>query len=741
MAAISGYKLPRTGRNVEDLLAKIDALQNATSELDGLMSKEDKAKLDEIEKTTIPVEIPTIDAGDDNPTTIATVGSSPIRVKVNRDNTKVDKEEGKQLSTNDFTNAYKAALDKASESEVIGFVCQSQSIKFYKPKEDGSFEARVAYEFDATDLIVSHNHNVVLYNISDSTFYAPIAYGVQGASGTEYWFFRISVSLEVRYILLYHQGNRPITRANIAGGRELATINSPEFVGTPKAPTMSKSDNSARIATTAFVKNVLSDYYVKPDTGIPATDLESGVRAILDDAVLHSNDVIYNADPSCNTAEIVNGIQMYTSGVRRKIVPDGYMAELTGGNYTYYILQYDEGQGGQAATQTILAYGASPVTWLNNTGHDVTVKFAASVSAPTNAKVYKIGYDDTIADIYSKVGRLRWLDFTVQDIVNGIMSESTRQKIKALRSVYLQGDILVMQQSTTNTTCVIPTITTNTSSEFKMSFFFDGSLVQVKGAALSNLWYGTTIISIPSLKKSIQDLEPWVFTPFVEMGLDVEEVDEHVAVGGRLYLYANGEKIDFSAYSNGIIRWVVDYIDEISPYTKTSRMYAFNVGTDEWTVTEGDYVTTNYVENKIQELPTPMQFKGSLGVGGTYTSETLPAASSSNIGWTLKVITNGTYQGITAKVGDSMISDGNAWVLIPSGDEPSGTVTSVGISMPTGFSVSGSPVTSGGTLSVSMASGYAIPTNTQMNSWNSKTSDRALTSEEISAIWNNVFGS
>ena len=49
---------------------------------------------------------------------------------------------------------------------------------------------------------------------------------------------------------------------------------------------------------------------------------------------------------------------------------------------------------------------------------------------------------------------------------------------------------------------------------------------------------------------------------------------------------------------------------------------------------------------------------------------------------------------------------------------PAGTVTSVGLSMPTGFTVSGSPITSAGTLAVSMAAGYVIPTTTQVGNWN-----------------------
>lgn len=128
-------------------------------------------------------------------------------------------------------------------------------------------------------------------------------------------------------------------------------------------------------------------------------------------------------------------------------------------------------------------------------------------------------------------------------------------------------------------------------------------------------------------------------------------------------------------------------------------------------------VTGGQVYSAISALPTPMQFKGSLGVGGTYTAATLPAAAASNNGWDLKVITDGTYQGVVAKVGDQLISDGTNWILIPSGDEPSGTVTSVGMTVPTGLSVSGSPITSSGILAISFASGYSIPTTSKQSNW------------------------
>jgi len=72
-------------------------------------------------------------------------------------------------------------------------------------------------------------------------------------------------------------------------------------------------------------------------------------------------------------------------------------------------------------------------------------------------------------------------------------------------------------------------------------------------------------------------------------------------------------------------------------------------------------------KTKLDNLPKPMVYKGTLGTGGTITD--LPAASSSNEGYTYKVITAGTYASTAAKVGDVFISNGSEWTLIPAGDD------------------------------------------------------------------------
>lgn len=68
-------------------------------------------------------------------------------------------------------------------------------------------------------------------------------------------------------------------------------------------------------------------------------------------------------------------------------------------------------------------------------------------------------------------------------------------------------------------------------------------------------------------------------------------------------------------------------------------------------------------------------------------------------------------------VGEGLIYDGTRWVNGPVGGGGTGSVESVGLSMPTGFSVTGSPVTRSGTLAVTFASGYSLPTTAKQSQW------------------------
>jgi hypothetical protein len=60
------------------------------------------------------------------------------------------------------------------------------------------------------------------------------------------------------------------------------------------------------------------------------------------------------------------------------------------------------------------------------------------------------------------------------------------------------------------------------------------------------------------------------------------------------------------------------------------------------------------------------------------------------------------------------LSADRSWSIASPGG---GSVTSVAMSVPTGFAVSGSPITSAGTLAVTFASGYALPTTVKQSNW------------------------
>ena len=59
-----------------------------------------------------------------------------------------------------------------------------------------------------------------------------------------------------------------------------------------------------------------------------------------------------------------------------------------------------------------------------------------------------------------------------------------------------------------------------------------------------------------------------------------------------------------------------------------------------------------------------------------------------------------------------------------------GTVTSVDMSVPTGFTISGNPVTGSGTLAVAFASGYSLPTTASQGTWDTAY-NRSLTSAAV----------
>ena len=80
------------------------------------------------------------------------------------------------------------------------------------------------------------------------------------------------------------------------------------------------------------------------------------------------------------------------------------------------------------------------------------------------------------------------------------------------------------------------------------------------------------------------------------------------------------------------------------------------------------------------ELSMAMVFKGTLGTGGTAT--TLPTAAEDYVGDSYKVITKGTYAGLSCEPGDLVVcakigTSSYEWILIPAGDDVDDFINSI----------------------------------------------------------------
>ena len=190
--------------------------------------------------------------------------------------------------------------------------------------------------------------------------------------------------------------------------------------------------------------------------------------------------------------------------------------------------------------------------------------------------------------------------------------------------------------------------------------------------------------------------------------------------------------------------WAVPSYTSVSDYVKkdgtTAMTGALNMNSHKITsvtdpTSDQDAATKKYVDTAITNITDAMVFKGTIGKsGGSGTIATIPT-SSVRIGDTYKIIeedksisasASTTGSAVTAKIGDTIVATATTpkWTVIPSGDEPSGTVTSVAVSNATngGLSISGSPITSSGTITIGLDSAYGDT----KNPYGSKTANYVL---------------
>ena len=159
--------------------------------------------------------------------------------------------------------------------------------------------------------------------------------------------------------------------------------------------------------------------------------------------------------------------------------------------------------------------------------------------------------------------------------------------------------------------------------------------------------------------------------------------------------------------------------------------------TDAYTKTEvntlaGNYYTKTEMDTTVSGINSAKADKATTLAGYGITD----ATPSSHIG------TGGTSHAAatTSTAGFMSSSDKTKLDGVATGATANvGTVTSVAMTVPTGLSVSGTPITTSGTLALSLASGYAIPTTAKQTQWDSVYSwYTTMTSSDVNNVIDTV---
>ena len=149
------------------------------------------------------------------------------------------------------------------------------------------------------------------------------------------------------------------------------------------------------------------------------------------------------------------------------------------------------------------------------------------------------------------------------------------------------------------------------------------------------------------------------------------------------------------------------------------------------------------ITNEAPDQTVTLTAGSGIGVTGTYPSFTvsssitqytdsdarkaLSAGTGISYNSTTGVISNSSPDQtitLTAGTGISVTGTYPSFTITNSSTSSGGTVTSVDLSVPTGFKVSGNPVTTSGKLAVTFDTGYALPTTASQTTWDTAYSNR-----------------
>jgi hypothetical protein len=182
---------------------------------------------------------------------------------------------------------------------------------------------------------------------------------------------------------------------------------------------------------------------------------------------------------------------------------------------------------------------------------------------------------------------------------------------------------------------------------------------------------------------------------------------------GLVQTFGTLRNVNTSAYADGDILW---YDPAVTGGLTNVKPSAPNVKVQMAAVVKGGSAGGGTILLRINPGST---------LGGTDSNAQISTPSNGQI---LTYDGTATYwknTALSAGTGISIntASDG-ALTIVNTSPSSGGTVTSVAMTVPTGLSISGSPITTSGTLALSYTAGYSIPTDASQANWNTAFSER-----------------
>ncbi len=185
----------------------------------------------------------------------------------------------------------------------------------------------------------------------------------------------------------------------------------------------------------------------------------------------------------------------------------------------------------------------------------------------------------------------------------------------------------------------------------------------------------------------------------------------------------------------------------ISLNTNTINYLAERIALQGYHSTQGlSSTVTNIIQGNVSGSGSLTSVDVSAGTTGfSFSGGPVTTSGTITLGGILNIANGGTGTSTAPSYGQILLGNASgtydlvstSTLGIVSGG--SGTVTSVGLSVPTGLTVSGGPVTTSGTLALGLQSGYMIPLSASTTEWDAAYTNRITSASGPLSITNNVI--